>query len=62
MELNEKLLSLRKKNKLTQAQVSETLDVSRQAISNWETGPCSRPQTIYLLWTWTVSGSGLTIC
>ena len=38
MELNEKLLSLRKKNKLTQAQVSETLDVSRQAISKWETG------------------------
>ena len=38
MELNEKLLSLRKKNKLTQAQVSETRDVSRQAISNWETG------------------------
>lgn len=38
MELNEKLLSLRTKNKLTQAQVSETLDVSRQAISNWETG------------------------
>ena len=37
MELNEKLISLRKKNKLTQAQVSETLDVSRQAISNWET-------------------------
>ena len=38
MELNEKLLSLRKKNKLTQAQVAEALDVSRQAISNWETG------------------------
>lgn len=38
MELNEKLISLRKKNKLTQAQVSEALDVSRQAISNWETG------------------------
>ena len=38
MELNEKLLSLRKKNKLTHAQVAETLDVSRQAISNWETG------------------------
>lgn len=38
MELNEKLISLRKKNKLTQAQVAETLDVSRQAISNWETG------------------------
>ena len=38
MELNEKLISLRKKNKLTQTQVAETLDVSRQAISNWETG------------------------
>ena len=38
MELNEKLISLRKQNKLTQAQVAETLDVSRQAISNWETG------------------------
>lgn len=38
MELNEKLISLRKKNKLTQIQVAETLDVSRQAISNWETG------------------------
>lgn len=38
MELHEKLISLRKKNKLTQAQVSEALDVSRQAISNWETG------------------------
>lgn len=38
MELNENLISLRKKNKLTQAQVAEALDVSRQAISNWETG------------------------
>ena len=38
MELNEKLISLRKQNKLTQAQVAETLDVSRQAISNWERG------------------------
>ena len=38
MELNEKLISVRKQNKLTQAQVAETLDVSRQAISNWETG------------------------
>ena len=48
MELNEKLLSLRKKNKLTQAQVSETLDVSRQAISNWETGAVL-PSTANLL-------------
>ena len=38
MELNEKLISLRKKNKLSQAQVAEALDVTRQAISNCETG------------------------
>ena len=38
MELNEKLISLRKKNKLTQIQVAESLTVSRQAISIWETG------------------------
>ena len=38
MELNEKLISLRKQYILTLAQVAETLDVSRQAISNWETG------------------------
>ena len=38
MELNEKLTALRKSKQLSQAQVAETLDVSRQAISNWETG------------------------
>ena len=38
MELNEKLTALRKSKQLSQAQVGETLDVSRQAISNWETG------------------------
>lgn len=38
MKLNEKLVSLRKARQLSQAQVAEALDVSRQAISNWETG------------------------
>lgn len=38
MELNEKLVSLRKAKQLNQAQVAEVLDVSRQAISSWETG------------------------
>ena len=38
MELNEMLISLRKKNNLTQALGAEALDISRQAISNWETG------------------------
>ena len=38
MELNEKLTILRKSKQLSQAQVAEALDVSRQAISNWETG------------------------
>lgn len=38
MELNEKLVSLRKIQKLNQAQAAEALNVSRQAISNWETG------------------------
>lgn len=38
MELNEKLISLRKAKQLNQAQVAEALDVSRQAISSWETG------------------------
>ena len=38
MKLNEKLVSLRKDKQLNQAQVAKALDVSRQAISNWETG------------------------
>ena len=38
MELNKKLVSLRKGQKLNQAQVAEALNVSRQSISNWETG------------------------
>lgn len=38
MELKEKLVALRKEKGLTQSAVAEKLDVSRQAISRWESG------------------------
>lgn len=36
MKLGEKLLSLRKKKGLTQEELAEKIDVTRQTISNWE--------------------------
>ena len=42
MTLDKKLTRLRKKAGLSQAEVSEELDVSRQAVTKWETGT-SRP-------------------
>ena len=44
MTLDKKLARLRKKAGLSQADVSEELDVSRQAVTKWETGQ-SRPST-----------------
>lgn len=38
MKLHEKLYSLRKEKGITQAELAEKLDVSRQSISNWEVG------------------------
>ena len=38
MELNEKLLELRKQKELTQAELAEILFVSRTAVSKWESG------------------------
>lgn len=38
MKLSEKLHSLRKKSGLSQEELAEKLDVSRQAISKWESG------------------------
>ncbi|MBQ8802905.1 MAG: helix-turn-helix transcriptional regulator [Tyzzerella sp.] len=35
-----KLKELREKNNLSQTKVAESLGVSRQAISQWETGVC----------------------
>ena len=42
MTLDKKLARLRKREGLSQAEVSEKLDVSRQAVTKWETGT-SRP-------------------
>ncbi|WP_297871449.1 helix-turn-helix domain-containing protein [uncultured Oscillibacter sp.] len=38
MKLDEKLVSLRKKKGITQAELAETVQVSRQAVSKWESG------------------------
>ena len=48
MELSEKLYTLRKKSGLSQEQLAEQLNVSRQAISKWETGQ-SVPESDKLL-------------
>ena len=38
MKFSEKLQTLRKENKLSQEQLADMLDVSRQAVSKWESG------------------------
>lgn len=38
MKLHEKLYHLRKKKGLTQAELAEHMEVSRQSVSNWEVG------------------------
>lgn len=38
MQFNDKLLQLRKKAGLTQAELAEAVNVSRQAVSKWEMG------------------------
>ena len=38
MDFSERLLTLRKAKNLTQEQLAEKLDVSRQAVSKWESG------------------------
>ena len=48
MELYEKLTKARKAARLTQADVAARLDVSRQAVSRWESGQ-SKPSTEKLL-------------
>ncbi len=38
MNINEKILLLRKKDGLSQENLAEKLNVTRQTISNWESG------------------------
>ena len=48
MKLEEKLISLRKANGLSQFNLAEQLGVSRQAVSKWESG-ASAPSTTNLM-------------
>lgn len=38
VDLSEKIVKLRKNNNLTQEQLAEQLNVSRQSVSKWESG------------------------
>lgn len=38
MNLGENLIALRKKENISQEELAERLDVSRQAVSKWESG------------------------
>jgi len=50
MLLGEKILDLRKKNGLSQEQLGEKINVTRQTISNWELGETSpNPEQLKLL-------------
>ena len=48
MDFSERLLTLRKSLDLTQEQLAEKLNVSRQSVSKWESGT-SEPSTSNLL-------------
>lgn len=61
MTLCEKLIDLRRKAGLSQEQMAQQLDVSRQAVSKWETGE-SLPDTNKLLAIAVCWASRWTIC
>lgn len=42
VDLSEKIVKLRKNNNLTQEQLAEQLNVSRQSVSKWESGDSLR--------------------
>ena len=50
MKLGDKILELRKKHGLSQEELGEKIDVTRQTISNWELGETSpNPDQLKLL-------------
>ena len=50
MKLGDNILKLRKDCKLSQEQLAEKIDVTRQTISNWELGETSpNPEQLKLL-------------
>lgn len=49
MELNKKLVAIRKKKGMTQEELAEAIKVSRQAISRWEVGT-ALPSADNLMW------------
>lgn len=50
MKLGEKILKLRKQKGISQEQLGEQIDVTRQTISNWELGETSpNPEQLKLL-------------
>ena len=58
MNFSEKLFTLRKANNLTQEQLAEKLDISRQSISKWESGQvfyCNIYDILRNIFYWTFS-------
>lgn len=49
MNVSEKLIKLGKSKSMSQEELAEKIEVSRQAISRWETGTAYLMQIIFLL-------------
>lgn len=48
MSVGERIAELRKQNQLSQLQLAQALEISRQAVSKWESGQ-STPDTVHLI-------------
>lgn len=48
MSVGERIIELRKKQNMSQAELARVMDVSRQAVSKWENGQTS-PDTVKLI-------------
>lgn len=54
MKLSDKIIGLRKSNGMSQEDLAEKLDVSRQAISRWESGT-AMPDANNIIWIYRVA-------